>query len=150
MMLDAAIRESKEASTMLNRRRGPLAPIFAFLLFAVAGIVAAQEHTKDSLAVVKEALADKKAVLMDVREMQEWDQGHLRDARLLPLSRLTAEPSSPEWQKILPKDKPVYLHCASGVRCLKAARILRQEGYDARPLKEGYKDLVKQGFPRAK
>ena len=55
------------------------------LLAGSAMIVSAQEHTKDSLDTVKKALAAKKAVLLDVREKSEWDAGHLKDARLLPL-----------------------------------------------------------------
>ena len=56
----------------------------------------------------------------------------------------------PKRQPIWPKDKPIYLHCASGVRCLQAAEILKKQGYDARPLKDGYKDLVDKGFVKAK
>ena len=34
-------------------------------------------------------------------------------------------------------------------RCLKAAELLKGKGYDTRPLKAGYDDLVKAGFPTA-
>ena len=117
-------------------------------LFAVAGSIApafAQEQTKDSLETVKKALAAKTAVLIDVREKQEWDKGHLLGASLLPLSSLKEGTKD----VVLPKDKAVYLHCAAGVRCLKAAEILRKQGYDVRPLKEGYKDLLKEGILKA-
>ena len=50
---------------------------------------------------------------------------------------------------MLPKDQIIYLHCASGKRCVTAAAVLQKLGYDARPLKEGFKDLVKAGFPKA-
>ena len=50
---------------------------------------------------------------------------------------------------MLPKDKPIYCHCAAGVRVLPAADILQKHGYDARPLKPGYKDLLRAGFPKA-
>jgi phage shock protein E len=113
-------------------------------LSGLAAVALGQEHTKDSLETVKKALAAKKAVLVDVREKPEWDRGHLRDATLVPLSGL-----KDETKVILPKDKAIYLHCASGVRCVQAAEILRKQGYDARPLKAGYKDLLKEGFPKA-
>lgn len=120
------------------------------LIMALAGsFVVAQEHTKDSLETVKKALADKKAVLIDVREKSEWDAGHLKDARLLPLSSLKGEPLPKDVANLLPKDKVAYLHCASGGRCLKAAEILRKAGYEVRPLKAGYKDLLTDGFPQA-
>ncbi len=109
----------------------------------------AEEHTKDSAETVKKALAAKEAVLIDVREKDEWDQGHLRDAKLLPLSKIKGDLSAEALKEILPKGKAVYLHCAAGARCLKAAEILRKHGYDVRPLKDGYKDLLKLGFLKA-
>lgn len=123
----------------------------ALFAMALAGsMVVAQEHTKDSLETVKKALADKKAVLIDVREKSEWDAGHLQDAKLFSLSNLKGETLPAEVAKLLPKDKIGYLHCGSGIRALKAAAILQKAGYDVRPLKAGYKDLVKDGFPAAK
>ena len=38
------------------------------------------EFTKDSLDVVKQHIAEEKAVLVDVRSEQEWKQGHLEGA----------------------------------------------------------------------
>ena len=46
--------------------------------------------------------------------------------------------------------KVLYLHCGSGKRCLAAADLLKKQGYDTRPLKDGYADLVKAGFEKAK
>jgi rhodanese-related sulfurtransferase len=106
-------------------------------------------HTKDTPKEVKKAVADGKAVLIDVREKSEWDDGHLKDAKLLQLSVLKAGAKSEDLDRVLSKDKIVYLHCASGVRCLKAADILKKDGFDVRPLKEGYKDLLKAGFQQA-
>jgi rhodanese-related sulfurtransferase len=111
----------------------------------------AAEHTKDSLDTVKKAVADDKAVLLDVREKAEWEQGHLRDAKFLALSALRQGVAADELARVLPKDKVIYCHCASGVRCLRAADILKKSGYDVRPLQAGYKELVKSGFaPAAK
>jgi phage shock protein E len=115
----------------------------------LAGPLPAAEHTKDSTDAVKKAVADGKAVLVDVREKAEWDDGHLKDARLLPLSVLQAGAKAEDVAKVAPKDKIVYLHCAAGGRCLKAAAALAKLGYDVRPLKPGYADLVKAGFEPA-
>src|SRR5206468_1454483 len=95
------------------------------------------------------AIADDKAVLLDVREKSEWDDGHLKDARSLPLSVLQAGAKAEDVAKVVAKDKVVYCHCASGVRCLKAADALKKLGYDVRPLKPGYLDLLKAGFAPA-
>jgi len=65
-----------------------------FLRFSVAlGFLAiapatnhAADHTKDTLPTVKKNVEDKKAVLVDVREQSEWDEGHVAGAVFLPLS----------------------------------------------------------------
>ena len=112
--------------------------------------VSGAEHTKDTPDAVKKAVAEDKAVLIDVREKSEWDDGHLKDAKLLPLSVLKAGAKAEEVAKIIPKDKVVYLHCGSGIRSLKAADELKKLGYDVRALKPGYADLLEAGFPAAK
>ena len=108
---------------------------------AVAG-----KHTKDSLETVQNRLAEKKAVLIDVREEKEWKQGHLKAARLLPLSHLERGVSKDKLQEYLPKGKIVYLHCASGARCIEAAELLTDLGFEVRALKPGYDDFVEAGF----
>jgi len=50
--------------------------------------------------------------------------------------------------EILPQEKIIYGHCRSGSRVLVAAPILRKMGYDVRPLKAGYTDLLKAGFSK--
>lgn len=108
------------------------------------------EHTKDAPAEVKKAIADGKAVLVDVREAEEWKDGHLAGAKHLPLSDLKAGVSAEKLKALLPAGKVVYLHCAAGGRCLKAADLLKEKGYEVRPLKSGYEALLKEGFEKAK
>ncbi len=117
----------------------------------MTGVVLARaaDHTKDTPEEAKKALKDGKAVLLDVREKDEWDDGHLKDAKLLPLSTLKAGAEAEDVAKVAPKDTIVYCHCGSGVRSLKAADELKKLGYDVRPLKPGYKDLLKAGFEPA-
>ena len=115
-------------------------------LLSVNGALAA-EHTKDSLAVVKQKLSDKSAVLVDVREQAEWDAGHLDAAILLPLSGLQKGTDSSQKLK---RGQIVYTHCKAGVRSVTAGEILSKQGYDVRPLKAGYQDLLDAGFAPAK
>jgi phage shock protein E len=135
---------------MLFQRPG-LTATCAVVVLLIGGPVAglAAEHTKDSLATVKERLKDKSAILVDVREQKEWDEGHIQDAQLVPLSKLKVEAEAEKLTKDLPKEKIVYCHCGAGARALTAADILKKKGYDVRPLKDGYKDLIKAGFPKA-
>lgn len=111
--------------------------------------LAAEEmkHTTDPIDQVKTDVLAGKAVLVDVREQAEWDNGHLKAAQLVPLSLLSKDGAA--IPATLPKDKPLYLHCRSGGRCLKAAGILKAKGYDVRPLEQGYGQLVKDGFEKA-
>ena len=127
---------------MLNFRT--LAVVAASLLLSVS--VAAAQHTKDSLDKVKENMAQKKAILIDVREPSEWNAGHLQEAQLLPLSELKQAANDPAGQqkleKVLPKQQIIYCHCRSGGRVLAAKGILSKLGYDIRPLAAGFDDLV--------
>ena len=95
-------------------------------------------------------------MLIDVREKAEWNRGHLEGALLIPLSVLM------EWQrdgikpaqraqleKAIPKGTILYCHCASGGRSVPAGEILRELGFDARALREGYRDLLAAGFPKS-
>ena len=112
--------------------------------------VLAADHTKDSTAAVKKAVEAKKAVLIDVREADEWKEGHLRDAQHLALSEIKAGVSKEKLKAFFPQGKVVYLHCAAGGRCLKAADVLNELGVETRPLKPGYEALLEAGFPKAK
>jgi rhodanese-related sulfurtransferase len=115
-----------------------------------ACVACAADHTADTLDAVKKGVADKKAVLVDVREETEWKDGHLKDATLLPLSELKSGVTADKLKETLGDVKVLYLHCGSGKRCLTAADLLKKQGYDVRPLKAGYADLVKAGFEKAK
>lgn len=66
------------------------------------------------------------AVVVDVREDNEFLAGHIPGATLLPLSRFnpTAVPAVPEGKRLL-------IHCRSGSRCGMAAMLLAASGYQA-------------------
>jgi rhodanese-related sulfurtransferase len=117
------------------------------LVFGALSGTAIAEHTKDSLDTVKQAVAEQKAVIIDVREPDEWQEGHLAGAGLLPLSALERGVPPQELAKILPKDKIIYCYCLAGGRCEEAASMLKPLGYDVRAIKPGYPQLVKAGFP---
>jgi len=109
----------------------------------------ATTHTKDSLDTVKANLKEGKALIIDVREQREWDAGHLNGAILMPMSKLNKDEQLPELLKLLPIVKIIYTHCKAGGRALTAVDTLKQHGYDVRPLKPGYDDLLKAGFEKA-
>jgi phage shock protein E len=108
------------------------------------------EHTKVPLETVKQEVQAQKALLVDVREKREWDKGHIAGAVLLPLSDLQEGVDPKRLARLLPKDKILYAHCARGGRCLRAADLLQKNGYQIRPLKPGYNELLDAGFEKAK
>jgi rhodanese-related sulfurtransferase len=110
----------------------------------------AAELTKDSLKMVKEYVETKRAVLVDVREKSEWNEGHIQGAVFLPLSELNAGIDDKQLAKRLPKGKIHYTHCVVGKRSVSAAKVLEKYGYELRPLKAGYKELLDAGFKKAK
>jgi rhodanese-related sulfurtransferase len=111
--------------------------------------VHAAELSDDPLPTVQENVATQKAVLVDVREPGEWKAGHVEGAISLPLSSIKKGGDTNAIEQQVPKDKIVYTHCVMGVRALKAAKILEKLGYNVRPLKANYEDLVKAGFKKA-
>jgi len=66
------------------------------------------------------------AVVIDVRESDEWRQGHLGNAISIPRGFLELRIE----EKVPDHKAPVILHCASGTRSLFAARALREMGYE--------------------
>ncbi|KIC69838.1 rhodanese-like domain-containing protein [Kocuria rhizophila] len=64
------------------------------------------------------------APVLDVREQNEWDAGHIEGAQHLPLSELA------ERSEEVPLDQDVYVICRSGGRSLRATAYLAQYGYD--------------------
>lgn len=128
------------------------------VLLGLATSVSAQgvEYATEPLDHVKAKVEAKKAVLADVRERAEWEKGHLRHAMFLPLSRLRGwerdgitDSEKAELEKTMPKGSVVYCHCAAGARAVPGAKALKNLGYDARPLKAGYRSLIDAGFSQA-
>ena len=73
--------------------------------------------------------------IIDVREQDEWDQGHISGAHLFPLSSFIDGTSHPDWNK----DHTLIIYCKSGQRSLYAAELLQQMGYqDLYNIVDGY------------
>ncbi|RKD25295.1 NADPH-dependent 2,4-dienoyl-CoA reductase, sulfur reductase [Caminicella sporogenes DSM 14501] len=68
-------------------------------------------------------LVESGACIIDVREKNEYEQGHIIGAKNIPLSELR------ERLDEIPKDKPVYLHCRSGQRSYNAVLALQNLGF---------------------
>jgi rhodanese-related sulfurtransferase len=80
--------------------------------------------TEVDLAVFAAAHADGAAVI-DVREPGEYVSGHVPGAQLIPLGRL------PQHLTEVPRDRRIYVICASGNRSKAAVGLLAPAGVDA-------------------
>lgn len=82
------------------------------------------------------------ALIVDVREPSEWDEGHIEGALHVPLMTI------PQRAKDLPKDRPLILQCHSGYRSLQAAMFLRMQGFeDVHNLETGIAGWEEEGLP---
>ncbi|RXJ44543.1 rhodanese-like domain-containing protein [Gelidibacter gilvus] len=64
-------------------------------------------------------LLEKGAIILDVRTQREWDNGHIKNSKHIPLDELKNRVG--ELKKL---NKPVITCCASGARSAKAAEYL--------------------------
>src|SRR3970040_638922 len=87
---------------------------------------AKQQIKEVSAQEVREKLNPENGfTLLDVREGDEWEQGHLDKAIFLPRGFLEVKAD-----KILTdKQKPIVVYCAGGVRSALAAKTLQDLGY---------------------
>lgn len=84
---------------------------------------------------------DEGAVLLDVREPDEWHAGHAPNAVHVPLAALAASISQ------LDKEQPIVAVCRVGGRSERAAAVLLQRGYDAVNLAGGMQAWNAAGMP---
>jgi rhodanese-related sulfurtransferase len=81
------------------------------------------------------------AVVIDVREPEEYVSGHVPGARLMPLGRLAQHVAE------MPPGQRVYVICASGNRSKVAADLLGRAGVDAVSVAGGTGGWQRAGKP---
>jgi hydroxyacylglutathione hydrolase len=64
------------------------------------------------------------AVVLDVREREEYAHGHVPGAINLPQADLASQLDE------VPRDRPVFVICQSGARSMRSAQFLKQMGFD--------------------
>ena len=95
-----------------------------------------------SPARVAELLRDGSAQLVDVRDPDEREAGHIPDDTLhIELDRLAEEADA------LDRDHPVVFYCRTGSRSAMAAQAFAAAGFDAHNLDGGLKAWVADGLP---
>ncbi|GIL16735.1 MAG: hypothetical protein BroJett040_04860 [Oligoflexia bacterium] len=92
-------------------------------------------------------VSKNQAILVDVRELQEVQQGMAQPAQHMPLSEM--EKNSDLWQKFLAgtsKEKAVIVYCRSGRRSEIVGTKMQELGYKVKNM-GGFEGWVKAGLP---
>jgi phage shock protein E len=86
-------------------------------LFDMLGFGSKTENVKD--------FVDRGAVIIDVRTVGEFQQGHIKGAKNIPLDMIFSKVA--EIKKL---NKPVIVYCRSGMRSSQAASVLKNSGIE--------------------
>lgn len=81
------------------------------------------------------------AVLLDVRENNEWVAGHATGATHIPLGELESRLDE------VPEASPLYVICRSGARSMKAAQLLAGKGREVTNVGGGTQAWAAAGKP---
>jgi len=92
-------------------------------LFGGWGAYAADIPSVDALTLEAQMSGQNPPLVLDVREPMETSFGTIQGATLIPLSSLESRLSE------LPKDRLIAVYCRSGNRSLRAASILKGNGF---------------------
>ncbi|MFF3194673.1 rhodanese-like domain-containing protein [Streptomyces misionensis] len=87
--------------------------------------------------------ADAPAVLLDVREQDEWDAGHAPGAVHAPLSALAAGAALPEAAQA----RPLVVICRSGQRSRRTAELPAARGARVVDVQGGMRAWAAAGYP---
>jgi rhodanese-related sulfurtransferase len=85
--------------------------------------------------------SDKQAVVIDVRQPEEYREGHIAGSKLIPLGELIKRVNE------LPKNKEIICVCASGSRSHSATKILLDAGFTAINMNGGMFNWQRAGLP---
>jgi rhodanese-related sulfurtransferase len=80
--------------------------------------------------------------IVDVREPNEWDAGHVEGSTFIPLNRLLGGAGED-----LPRDRPIVLVCRTGNRSEIATLLLKARGHEAYNLARGLEEWEREGLP---
>ena len=106
--------------------------------------VKAEIEEIDTPAAAALADGDEPPLFVDVRERDEWEEGHIPGAIHVPRGNLESriESAAPE------RGRRIVLYCAAGNRSAFAAKTLEELGYeDVASLAGGYVEWKRNGFP---
>ncbi|MFY9261924.1 MAG: rhodanese-like domain-containing protein [Gallionella sp.] len=123
--------------------------ILNILIVALLAYLAWQQFNPPAGVPVQQAqsMVQQGALLLDVREVSEFAEGHAPSARLIPLGELGGRLA----EIAAYKDKPIAVICRSGRRSAKAVSLLQEAGYtQVSNVSGGMSAWQKAGLPALK
>jgi molybdopterin/thiamine biosynthesis adenylyltransferase/rhodanese-related sulfurtransferase len=114
-------------------------PTYRELLQQVRGEIDEVDATR-----ARELVEAGEPLVVDVREQDEWDEGHIPGAVHIPRGHLESriERAAPD------TTRPIIVYCSAGNRSAFAAKTLGELGYqDVVSLSGGFTDWKRNGFP---
>lgn len=117
--------------------------IIALLILALAATVLAAGNRDIRATEAKGLLATKKSVyLLDVRTPEEFRQGRIQGAVLIPINEVERRIGE------IPRNRPIVVYCAVGSRSGLVAGFLSQKGYgEVYNVTDGIVGWYRNGFP---
>lgn len=98
----------------------------------------------DTDAVRALQTSDDPTVIIDVREREEFVDGHIEGAEFIPRGQLDLKIET----AVPRRDTPIVLYCAGGTRSALAARSLQELGYsDVKSMAGGFTAWKRSGYP---
>lgn len=103
-------------------------------------------ETGDAIAMVE----DPRVQFVDLRDVRERQRsGFIPGSFHCPrgMAEFWVDPESPYFKGIFAEDKRFIFHCASGWRSALTVATLKEMGFEAAHLKDGFNDWAKHGGP---
>ncbi|HUC14025.1 MAG TPA: rhodanese-like domain-containing protein [Acidimicrobiales bacterium] len=97
--------------------------------------------TAEVAPLAVEELVNAGAVVIDVREPDEWSAGHAPEARLIPMGQVEARLDE------IPREVTAVIVCRSGARSNTVTHFLNSHGINALNMAGGMSAWEKAGLP---
>jgi len=102
----------------------------------MAGMIAANVLRGDSSIAQWEEIDQGAPFVLDVRDVKEFDKGHVERAINIPLDQLRTRMNE------VPGDRDILAYCLVGQRSYYAMRLLSQNGFKAKSITGGYRTFL--------
>lgn len=100
--------------------------VILFILTGCGGMPVESTYQQITQKEAKDMMDTQEVIVLDVREQDEFDAGHISGALLLPVGSITKETAA----AVIPEtDSVVLVYCRSGNRSKTASKALTDLGY---------------------